>query len=282
MRWRFDALDEFRTALEHRIRRRRGILAPPAIAENATGPFQSSVNAEWLERNRDRAHAGLQHVGLPGFWETVVTTSPQGEWPQLALRQAVEASTIRTFGWPIGISFDRDGERPQPTAGGVVAEVAIPEGYPRLDRRSYDYWNLQRTGDFYYLRYLFEDSRGQLSEIFFNTRIVQVTEMLMFLARLYGQQLQLADPTVIAIKMVHGGLQGRWLTAIGKYVSNGDGPCAENEIETTLTTTVADLEIRLVENVKELLVPVFTLFNFATIADPLWSDIVDRFAGGEV
>jgi len=39
-----------------------------------------------------------------------------------------------------------------PTAAGVQAEVAIGEGDSRLgDRRSYDYWHLRQTGDFYFL-----------------------------------------------------------------------------------------------------------------------------------
>jgi hypothetical protein len=42
------------------------------------------------------------------------------------------------------------------------------------------------------------------------------------------------------------------------------------------------LEIKLTENVKELLSPLFTLFDFFQVADPIWADIVDRFVAGEV
>jgi hypothetical protein len=285
LRWDPNALDGFREELIGRIRRRRALLAPPATAADAVGPMRPAIDQEWLDHNREVAHAGLQAVGLPGFWETVVAIQPRGDWPQQALRDAVAASTIRTWGWPIGISFDRDGQRPQPTAGGVVAEVAFGPGQLRSSNRvsSYDYWNLQRTGDFYYLRSVFEDEVGRTTELFFNTRIVQVTEMLLFLARLYGQQLRLSDTTMVSIKMTHGGLAGRYLNAIGaRGFLHPVGPSVETQIETQLTTTVGDLEAQLVENVKTLLTRMFALFDYTVIADPTWTDIVDRFVGGEV
>jgi len=248
-------------------------------------PLRPTINQEWLDRNREAAQAGLQALGLLGFWETIVTIQPSGDWPQQQLRDAVAASTIRTFGWPIGISFDRDGQRPRPTAGGVVAQVTISSGQSRSKSLgSYDYWNLQRTGDFYFLRSIFEDELGRTTELFYNTRIVQVTEMLLFLARLYGQQLRLTDSTILSIKMTHGGLEGRYLTAIGSRssFSRTFGRSAETQIETDLTTTVGELEPLLVEHVKTLLAPVFTLFDFTAIHDSTWTDIVDRFVAGDV
>lgn len=280
LRWDPNDLDSFRTELERRIRRRRALLAPSATGEGVSGPLHATIDQDWLAKNREAAIAGLQRVGLTGFWETVVTIQPRGDWPQRQLRLAVEASTIDTFGWPIGISFERDGERPRPTAGGIVTEIAVSSGQfgPH-----FDYWNLQRSGDFYLLRSFFEDSRGKAEELFFNTRIVQVTEMLLFLARLYGQQLQLSGTTVVSISMMHGGLAGRRFSQIGRpRFMSARGVCSEPEIETNLVTTVDELETRLIENVKELLSPVFTLFNFSEVPDPIYADIVERFVAGEI
>jgi hypothetical protein len=282
LRWDPDDLEGFRAELEHRIRRRRALLAPAAVATDVAGPLRPIIEQEWLDRNREAARAGSQAIDLPGFWETVVAIQPRGDWPQQELRRAVEASTIRTFGWPIGISIDREGQRPQPTAGGEVAQIAIG---PELSNRvSYDYWNLQRTGDFYYLRSIFEDSLHRSAELFYNTRMVNVTEMLLFLARLYGQQLGLTDTTMVMIKMTHGGLQGRYLTTIGTRgpFRQPPGPCAETQIETELTTTVGGLEADLIDNVKTLLAPVFTLFDFTEIHDSTWTHIVEGFVAGEL
>jgi hypothetical protein len=270
----------FRTELERRIRRRRALLAPSATAEGASGPLRVTIDQEWLARNREAAHAGMERVGLPGFWESVVAIQPRGEWAQQQLRQAVDASTICTFGWPIGVSSEQEGERTRPTAGGIVTEIAVKSG---SHGPHYDYWNLQRSGDFYLLRSLFEDSRGKTEELFFNTRIVQVTEMLLFLARLYGQQLQLSGTTIVLVGMTHGGLAGRRFSYVGnpRYM-RPNRVCSEPAIETALMTTVDELESRLVENVKELLSPVVTLFDFMEIPDSTWADIVERFVAGEV
>lgn len=282
LRWEPDALPKFRTELERLIRRRRALLAPAAASSEITGPLRPSIDQEWLEKNREDAYAGLQRVGMPGFWETTVAIQPRGDWPQQQLRRAVAASTIDTFGWPIGVSLEQDGKLPRPTAGGIVTEVAYDSSY---EDPSYDFWNLQRSGDFYSLRSYFEDSRGKSDELFFNTRIVQVTEMLLFLARLYGQQLEVSGATTLAISMIHGGLAGRRFSSIGSFPlrrMRSGNTCAESEIQTDLLTSVDGLTADLTENVKTLLAPVFTLFNFSEVADPTWEHIVDRFVAGEV
>jgi hypothetical protein len=56
---------------------------------------------------------------------------------------------------------------------GIRAELPAPA------RDRYDYWAVRKNGDFYLLQSLFEDSRER-NALFFNTRIVRVTEALMF------------------------------------------------------------------------------------------------------
>src|SRR4051794_5981312 len=49
---------------------------------------------------------------------------------------------------------------------------------------------------------------GNRPSCFFNTRIVQVTELLLFLSRLYERQLGVAPTTEVSIGLAHGGLAG--------------------------------------------------------------------------
>jgi hypothetical protein len=103
---------------------------------------------------------------------------------QLELLNAVRNSEIHTFGWPIGITLDnREDFRPQPVADGIRVEIAIAE-QTLSDRSSHDHWVLRSNGDFYLLKSLFEEERAD-GKIFFNTRIVRVTESLLFAANLY-------------------------------------------------------------------------------------------------
>jgi hypothetical protein len=53
-------------------------------------------------------------------------------------------------------------------------------------RASYDYWALRENGVFYLLQSLFEDDRDA-NAIFFNSRLVRVTESLLFAANLLGR-----------------------------------------------------------------------------------------------
>jgi hypothetical protein len=57
---------------------------------------------------------------------------------------------------------------------------------------------------------------------------------------------------------------------------------AESSVTTVLATTVAELESKLVENVRALLEPMFTLFDFFEVSDPIWEEIVNNFVEGRV
>jgi len=94
---------------------------------------------------------------------------------QIELLNAVRASQILTFGWPIAVLLENRPEyRPRPFGDGIRADLAFA-GH----RTSYDYWAVRKNGDFYLLQSFFEDSRER-NALFFNTRIVRVTEALMF------------------------------------------------------------------------------------------------------
>ncbi|MDQ3044606.1 MAG: nucleoside 2-deoxyribosyltransferase [Chloroflexota bacterium] len=275
--------DDFRAELEKRIKRRLAVVRPTVTTSTPLGALVPSLDVEWRDSNRSTACAGLERSGFSGYWEAVVEVNPKGSWTQQELLNAVENSVIQTFGWPIGIALPQDQHRPRPTAGGVKAEIMYIVGDRAMGGGSYDYWNIQRTGDFYFLRNLFEDTRSSDPKIYFNTRIVQVTELLLFLARLYAR-LGVTETTSVRIWLRHGGLRERNLSVLGgRYLMMLPRlPSAEEEITTELLTTVGELETKLTEYVKELLSPTFTLFDFFELDDASWSRIVDKFVGGEV
>jgi hypothetical protein len=184
--WNPDDLDGFREELESRVRRRLAIVRPAARKDDIRGAMVPAADPEWIVDNRSTAVAGLAEMKLNGFWEASCTLNPEGNWEQKQLLEAVRESTVPTYGWPIGLVLDPPEYKPHPTAGGVVAEVKIQADHPGLlNRPSYDYWTVRRNGSFYMLRSMFEDQHGKSGELFFNTRIVQITELLLFLTRLY-------------------------------------------------------------------------------------------------
>lgn len=276
--------DEFRTELEKRIKRRLALLEP-AIASAAGSipqPRVPVVDTEWLEDHRKTALDGLHRVSRTASMEAVVVLQPKGSWRQPVLLRAIEDAQVHTFGWPIGITLNRDPFRPHPTADGVEAEVAMtPSESQRGDRSSYDYWHLRQTGDFYFLHSLFEDERAE-NVIFFDTRIVRTTELLLFLSRLYSR-LEAPDDTRVRVTVTYRGLKGRQLISANPRRLLHDGrTTSENVVTTTIECTVAELQSKLEELVRSLLEPFFMLFDFFEVPDQVWQEIVDGYVAGHV
>jgi hypothetical protein len=218
---------------------------------------------------------------MTGFMEASLAQGPpKGHWTQVELRQAAEAAQIQTFGWPIGIVIDRPEFRPRPTAEGVVAEIAI-EASP-LERPTYDYWSLRRNGDFYLLQTLFEDQIASTPSIYFNTRIVRVTEVLLYASRLYSR-LGVAPTTDIHVRIGHGGLRGRVLGATANRASLfPQRQTQEEEVSSEASFTVDRLDTEIVSVVQQLLDPLFMVFDFFQPAPSLYEQIVNDFVEGRV
>jgi hypothetical protein len=270
--WRADDLDAFRVELEKKIRRRQAILAPP-ISE-ASSPWDS----EWFKKRSEEAKAGLVGSGRKGFMELQVSLiSSKPNVGQNELLEAASKSVIRTFGRPIGTVMTKAEYRPHPTAEGIVAKISF-------DGRSYDFWSLGRNGDFYLLRDLFEDMRRPEQDLLFiNTRIVQVTEAFLYCGRLYSQ-LRVPPTQKFEIVIRHGGLRSRtlaWAAQWGPELED-DYSTSEDESSSKVVAAQSDIEDRLVELVKAVCAPLFTLFNFFIVRDEVYNETVNNFVAGRV
>lgn len=267
--WDPNDLPTFRSELESRMRRRQAILAPKVVAPST--PWDQ----EWISENYKIRIEGLKQSGKTGFMEVRFAVADSGlNVPQSKLLEAAEQAQIHTFGWPLGIVLSSDEDRPRPKTDGIVAEVAVgPKG-------RYDYWTLRRNGDFYLLKSLFEDER-QPNQIFFNTRIVRITEALLYCGRLYTR-LGLPAETTINIGVRHGGLKGRVLGAVGnRELWPIKQTITENEIYTEVATTLEGIERDLVDLVESLTHPLFVLFDFFGLSREVLEDIVNKFVEGK-
>lgn len=282
--WDPEKLDDFQAELQKRISRRFAIVqtSTPNVPSVPGGvPAVVALDTEWRDSQRAHARQGIVSLGLNGYMEAQVAVSAHGDWSQQTLLHTVEAANIHTFGWPIGLVLNRDPHRPRPTAGGVVAEVSVSPSGDGWDRSSYDYWSILRNGDFYMLKSLFEDSQTVGDQLFFDTRVVQTTELLMFLARLYTR-LEMSPTSQLKITVKYGGLANRRLRAAGNRHVFERRSTTENEIETTLECSLQDLDAKLVENVKSLLEPLFMLFDFFELSDQIYTELVDNFVNGKI
>jgi hypothetical protein len=195
---------------------------------------------------------------------------------QIELLNAVRLSEIRTFGWPIGITLEnREEYRPRPYKDGIKAEVSIAEG----DRKSFDYWASRSNGDFYLLQSLFEDNRKP-NQIFFDTRVVRVTESLMFIESLY-KKLGVPPDARVGIQITHRGLKGRELnSASPNRHMFSRGAAEEDESISEITTILGTMSETRVDDVRKIVEPLFMLFHFMQFNISVYDDIVRNFEQG--
>ena len=269
--WDLNDLDGFREELERRIRRRQTVVNPDNIQAPPT------FDPEWAKANRDSAQEHWQDNENRGHFEAQVSLAPPKiSRTQTELVEAARTSEIRTFGWPIGVYLgNRDEYRPRPVPDGIVAVIGNTE------RDTFDYWTWRRNGDFYILKSLFEDQREPM-KLFFDTSIVRMTELLLYCARMYTK-LGVDPAHEISFQTTYGGLSGRTIDAAGsRRLIRPYQPCAANEITAKTSTTLEKIEVDLTSLVKALLEPVFVLFDFFSIDDHLYEEIVNDFVNGRV
>ncbi len=260
----------------------------PALPSAAAGTLRTAgaltpgdkfIDSDWFGAEQSIAQTGIKKVHLEGQMELRVGILHPLAKSQIELLNAVKHSEIRTFGWPIGITLEnRDEYRPRPYGDGIRAEVSIDDG-PN-GRRSYDYWSLRSNGDFFLLQSLFEDSRTT-KEIFFDTRIVRVTESLMFAERLYNK-LGAPPESRIAIRVSHSGFKGRTLTSASQNRSLLPRTSSESYSSSEFIAVLGNMRETRVEDVRRVLEPMFMLFDYMQFNVDVYEDIVRSFEIGRV
>jgi hypothetical protein len=298
----FNSDDSYAEKLEELLRE---ILGAPANQKPALGanPFSAELPSQeesprivsstgvtvngrqllrdpWFEAERAAAEDGLSKVGLEGHMELRIGLHDQISKSQLDLLNGVRKSQIRYFGWPIGIVLDNNEEfKPKPWGDGIRAEVLINKD-SLSGRQTYDYWATRMNGDFYLLQSLFEDTREQ-NRIFFNTRIIRVTEAIMFASSLF-LNLGVPPEAGYSIRVSHRGLKGRVLTSAGGNRHVFPSTCHESISDSEIVVELGKSSNLLVDYVRRLVEPLFMLFDFQEFHEEIYTDIVRRYEKGQV
>jgi TIR domain len=268
----------------------RGEVIEPAEPVRVAGPSGATaagvpiLNGEWFQAQHRTTTAGVTtlNIGveagsqLIGAMEVRFGLHNGLNKSQIELLSALRASQILTSGWPIAVLLENRPEyRPRPFGDGIRAELAFA-GH----RISYDYWAVRKNGDFYLLQSFFEDSRDR-NALFFNTRIVRVTEALMFAGKLYTA-LGAALDAKISVRFTHSGLAGRTLKSASSNRRLSDDRKSHDQLSETETVIVlGDIKSALVDEVRRVCAPMFMLFDFQEFAPEVYEDIVRRFEKGE-
>ena len=255
----------------------------PARQAGPTGVTPTGVRVlddDWFTKEMTKAEQGITAIGLKGYMELRFGLHDSINKSQIELIRSVENSQIHTFGWPIGVTLmNRDEYKPRPYADGIRAEISI-KNHSMSGRPSYDYWSLRSNGDFFLLQSLFEDDRKE-NAIFFNTRIVRVTEALLFALNLYAN-LGVPPEAGLSARVTHRGLAGRTLTSAGFNRLVTPRITREDLSQVEIAVVVGKIKEALVENVQRITAPLFMLFDFAQFSTQVYTDIVQHFEKGEI
>jgi hypothetical protein len=256
--------------------------APTGRTAGPTGVMPSGqllLDDAWFVKEAGAGKAGIAKLKLSGHMELRLSLHSEINKSQVELLNAAKASNIRTFGWPIGLVATQDDYRPRPHPDGIRAEISIDQS-AISGRPSYDYWALRSNGDYYLLQSLFEDDRGE-KKMFFNTRIVRVTESLMFASNLYST-LGVAPETRVSVRVTHRGLAERQLTSAGgnRFIWPSSATAADESVS-EIVVTVGSIMETLVDGVQRLTAPLFMLFDFKEFDKAIYRDIVERFVKGQ-
>jgi len=238
------------------------------------------LSDQWFEERAADANQGIGKLNLPGALEIRFAVHDPVRKSQIELLNAVRSSEVHTFGWPIGVTLEnRDEYKPRPFSDGVRAEVPIHEG--KLDGGScYDYWAARINGDFYTLQSFFEDQRTEKA-LFFDTRIVRITEGLMFASN-FLKNLGILQSNQMSLSFVHQGLAGRTLSSASPRRHVWERTTKETKSEGLITDSVAGLRSNILEHVIKIAEPMFMLFEFAAFDRSIYEGIVNGYVDGRV
>jgi hypothetical protein len=264
--WNPNDLDGFKQELEKRVRRRLSSVYRKSA---------SLWDTDWIVKHQAQALNGLQKTGKSGFME-IRASLPDSDLcaDQAQLLEASNKAQINTFGWPIGVVLTGREHSPKPMADGIVAEI-FSQTF-----NSFDYWTIRNDGSFYLLKSLFEDTKGS-ELIFFDTRVVRITETLLYLMQLYSN-IGAPPNSRIVIGIKHGGLKGRVLSCMGTRMMWGDRKSTENEVYIEIETTLDKLKTDLVEIVEKFTEPLFVIFDFFKLDKKTLEKLVRAFEKGIV
>jgi len=233
---------------------------------------------DWFDGKRAIAHERLIELKFLRYMEVRSRLIEEEVFSRSKLMEVAEKSTIHTFGWPIAVFMHRAEYKPRPDndnkGGGIFADISIKE-------ESFDYWSINKNAHFYLLKSLFEDKRKPGS-IFFNTRIIRITETLLYLKNLYFN-LGINKKSPIEIVIEHGGLKNSVMDAAGPSRMLFEHPEIEQDIArgNLVKTTINELESNIVDVVEKFTEPLFEMFDFFKIDKKVLEDVVNRYIKGE-
>lgn len=264
--WDPSDLAGYRAELQRRIAQRVRHL--PALA-----PALGRWSDESLATHRQTVAQGAARQDV-GYMEVLFSTRRPISVSQKQLLEAAESAQVHTFGWPFALVARWGDGKPRPRKDAVVAEI--------FGDRSYDYWTLTTDGRGYVAQSYFEDQRRP-NHLFFDTRIIRVTEAFMYVGRLLTA-LGVSGDEEVTVVIRHVRLGGRLMAvaSTSRLILPIEYRCMEQWSEESVTVRIAQLSEDLTPHVHKVLVPLFALFDFFEVGEGVYREISQAYSAGKV
>lgn len=266
--WEPNKLEEFKQALERKIRFRLTKLP-------TTTPVKAvDLDEKWFSVNRDTAITNFSNRvkgNIPGYVEVrLALLNSTLDVPSDRLLQIADKAHRTKHGWGIGM-VNFGSYRAKPVKDGIFVNLD-PDGISK-----YDFWALRRDGSFYLLRNLYEDEVST-GHVFFDSRIEEITEILLYTNRLYSA-FKMPITSEIKIRITHGGLKDRKMrfSPSGRHPVLGNSTCTEDEIPVETTASHDRIESDLGSFVEFFSKELFNMFDFFQVDRKIVDGIISDF-----
>lgn len=237
---------------------------------------------KWFEERFEESIKGLSASGFDLFMEVKMYPEKLLEKQNRELYDAAKQSTVPTFGWPIGIFLEQRPEcKPQPGSDGIKAEIAIKD--KEWPHESYDFWAIKKDGALFILKSLFESSRKP-GNLFFDTRIIRVTEVFMYAHNLYSK-LGLDKDDKIVFEIKHVGIKGLAMGVAGNRLLFSNYKNYSNQNESTsgcIKITMEELDKETPKLVGTVVNPLFEVFDWFKVGEEIIKEIVLNYKNGKI
>lgn len=265
--WNPNNLEDLKASLTNKIERRLA-----TINSTNSGTSDLLIKDSWIEEQQKIIKDKYSSTGNKREMQIAISPLNTNLYlSQNELLDITDKAQVMTFGWPIGITFIHVPElKPIPKADGIISEISNLE-----NRKSFDYSYFKKNGQIFIAKSLFEDEYYPNS-IIPEVRIKRTTEILLYISRFYSL-CNVKPSTRIKLEIKYLGLFDNSISFGSQGQPFRPKKSTENEVFTTIITTLGEIESNLPSLVKKLVDELFVIFDFYELELGYISEIANKY-----
>lgn len=213
-----------------------------------------------------------------GYLEVFLSMNSEKAFKARELFSIAEKAECRNTGWPIGVTLTRDEVAPYQTEDGIEAVI------PGTLERSFDYWSINRNGDFYFIRTYQEDEKPSITKsgksiLWFDVHIWRISEILLYCLNL-ARELQIDFSKKIDVYISYHGLKDRVLSCndpMGFWFDDETYFSRADTFEYQISDSVDYIKVNYKDLIYNIASELAYFFNRFELNRSVCDSIVDKF-----